>query len=204
MVALVRALGGFHLAQKRVHLFHGQTAVGAHRAVAGHGGEQLVLRAFDHVAGIVLGQLGQHAAGQLAGVAFGVVARECGGHGAHGQGFGRKRADLQAQLRQRFGVGFCCGHFERRGREGGWNQQRLAGDAFVGRGVHLRFQALVDDAFVRRVHVHDDQALRVFSQDVDALQLREGLAKWPGLAVGGRLHSTGRREVQRRVLSGVG
>ena len=37
VVALVRAFGGFHLAQKGVHFFNGEFAVGAHCAVAGHG-----------------------------------------------------------------------------------------------------------------------------------------------------------------------
>ena len=35
MVALVRTVGGFHLAQQRIHFVDGELAVGAHRAVAG-------------------------------------------------------------------------------------------------------------------------------------------------------------------------
>ena len=42
VIALVGALGFFHLAQQRVHLFQRQLPVGAHGAVAGHGGEQFV------------------------------------------------------------------------------------------------------------------------------------------------------------------
>ena len=71
VVALVGALGGFHLAQQRVHLVERELAVGAHRAVAGHGGQQLVLRALDHGAGVVLRQFGQHAARQFHRVALG-------------------------------------------------------------------------------------------------------------------------------------
>src|SRR5882724_11028012 len=42
VVALPGALGLLHLAQERVHLQDRQRAVGAYRAVAGHGAEQLV------------------------------------------------------------------------------------------------------------------------------------------------------------------
>ena len=40
----------------------------------------------------------------------------------------------------------------------------------------LRFHALVNDAFVRGVHVHDDHAGGVFGQHVDAVDLRDGAA----------------------------
>ena len=44
VVALFGTLGGFHLPQQGVHLFQGQAAVGAHRAVAGHRRQQFVAR----------------------------------------------------------------------------------------------------------------------------------------------------------------
>src|SRR5258705_4190388 len=48
VVAAARALGFLHLAQQRVHLCNREGAVGAHRGVAGHGGEQLVLPRGEH------------------------------------------------------------------------------------------------------------------------------------------------------------
>ena len=68
---------------------------------------------------------------------------------------------------------FSSGGFLQGGGEGGGNQQRLALHA---RGGQLRFHALVNDAFVRGVHVHDDHAGGVFGQHVDAVDLRDGAA----------------------------
>ena len=45
--------------------------------------------------------------------------------------------------------------------------------------VKLLFEALVDDALVSGVHVHHDQALAVFGQDVDTVQLGDGAAQRP-------------------------
>jgi hypothetical protein len=81
VVALVAALGHLHLAQKSVHFVQSQAAVGTHRTVAGHGCQQCVVRALDHRAGILLGQFGQHAAGQFHGIALGQAGRDR----AHGQ-----------------------------------------------------------------------------------------------------------------------
>ena len=50
-------------------------------------------------------------------------------------------------------------------------QQGLAGNALG--AVRLGFQPFVHDALVRRVHIHQHQALQVFRQDVHALQLRQ-------------------------------
>ncbi len=176
VVALVAALGYFHLAQQGVHLVQGEAPVGAHRAVAGHGGQQLVLGALQHVARVVLGQFGQHAAGEFHRVAL----RQGGGHGAHRQGARGQGRHVQAQRGQCLGTALRGGCFLGRGREGGGDQQRLAGQRALG---ELALEPFVDDALVRRVHVHDDQALRVLGQDVDALQLGDGAAQGP-VAVG--------------------
>lgn len=50
--------------------------------------------------------------------------------------------------------------------QGFGHQQRLAAKAFAGHG-HL--EALVHDALVSSVHVHQHQANRVLGQDIDAL-----------------------------------
>ncbi|MNF04660.1 hypothetical protein D3C80_2042270 [compost metagenome] len=87
MVALVGALGDFHLPQQAVHFVQRELAVGAHRAVAGHGAEYFIARALHHGAGVVLAEFGQHAAREFHRIALGQRGR----HGAHGQGLGRER-----------------------------------------------------------------------------------------------------------------
>ena len=57
VVALVGAFGFFHLAQQGVHLVQRQFAVRPYRAVTGHSGQNLVLRALDNGAGVVQGEL---------------------------------------------------------------------------------------------------------------------------------------------------
>jgi hypothetical protein len=59
--------------------------------------------------------------------------------------------------------------------DGHRHEQRLRAQA----GTVVRaLQLLVTDAFVRGVHVHDDQAFGVLGEDVDAVQLRDGEAEW--------------------------
>ena len=145
--------------------------------MAGHGRQNLVLRALDHGAGVVLCQLGEHAARQL----HRVTLRQCGRYRAHGEGFGRKSRYIQAQRVQRLGVGLRGIDLQGRCRKRGGQEQRLAGDGGHRAALQLGFEPLVDDALMRRVHVDHDQALLVFSQDVDALQLRQRPAQRPVL-----------------------
>ena len=77
---------------------------------------------------------------------------------------------------QRVGSALGDGNFLRCGGESCRNQQWLAGDGGVD---ELGFQALVNNALVRRMHVDDHQAGVVLSQDVDALQLRQRPAQGP-------------------------
>ena len=42
--------------------------------------------------------------------------------------------------------------------------------------IQRALQLLIEDAFVRRVHVDDDQPLRVLSKDEDAVQLSQRVA----------------------------
>jgi hypothetical protein len=133
------------------------------------------LGALDHGAGVVLGQFGQHAARQLHRVALG----QRGGHGAHGQGFGREGRDLQAQRGRvsalASAVATSVGVAAKvAGISSGWLAERLGP-----RPAAVGLEPLVDDALVRGVHVHHHQALGVFGQDVDAVQLRHGAAQRP-------------------------
>jgi hypothetical protein len=74
---------------------------------------------------------------------------------------------------------FGGGDVDRFGAEHRWNQQRLGGHLLL---VERPLELLVEDAFVRGMHVHDDQALAVLRQDIDAVQLREGVAEWRSAA----------------------
>ncbi|MPN41365.1 hypothetical protein SDC9_188910 [bioreactor metagenome] len=179
MVALVAAVGGLHLAQQGVHFVQRELAVGAHGTVAGHGGQDFIVCALHHGGGIVRGQFGQHAARQLHRIAL----RQAGGHGAHGQGLGGERHNLQAQRGQHLGAFFRRRYFLRRGGESGGDQQGLTGDARA--ALYLGLEAFVDDALVRGVHVHDDHALRVLGQDVDPVNLCHRPAQRPRRGFGG-------------------
>ena len=56
------------------------------------------------------------------------------------------------------------------------------------RRAQARLQPLVDDALVRRVHVDDDQPVRVLGQHVDAAELGQRVAErpsWPSSVGGG-------------------
>ena len=86
MVALAAPFGLFHLAQEGVHLFERETAVGAHRGVAGHGREQFVAMTGEHLARSIGLQILEDVACQRAGIG---VVKQC-----------RQRAYRQACLRQ--------------------------------------------------------------------------------------------------------
>ena len=144
MVALVRALGGLHLAQQAVHLLHSELAVGAHRAVTRHGGQNFVVRSLHHTAGVMRGEFGQHAARQLYRVALCQRRR----HGAYRQRTGTEAGDFQPQRVQRIGGLLCGGDLLRRGGKGGRNQQRLACD--TGRLVPLAFESTAAPAVPTR------------------------------------------------------
>ena len=148
--------------------------------------------------------------------------RQGHGRGADGQLAGANGVHVQPQGQQGVALGFSRGHFLRRGGEHQRDQQRLAFQPLV---RHLRLQAFVDHAFVSRVHVHNDQALGVFGQYVDAADLRDGAAQRPLVRVvqfvgfrgaeahrergrrGGHRwvrHAQGRQRVGRLIELGVG
>ena len=123
----------------------------------------------------MLRQFSQHATGQFHRVAIGQAGRHC----ADRQRARRERGDLQAQGLQHVRAALGRGDFLCRRGKAGRDQQRLAGQARAG-SVHLGLQPLIDDTFMRRVHVHDHQALRVLRQDVDAMQLAQRATQRPG------------------------
>ena len=95
--------------------------------MAGHGAQELIVRAGNHSAGVVLLKFCQHASGQRCRVAL----SQRGGHGTYGQGFRRKRLYDQAQGVERLRVAVGRGYFQRRGGKAGRYEQRLAADLLV-------------------------------------------------------------------------
>ena len=87
MVALVGALGAFHLTQQGIHLRNGQLAPGTHGAMAGKGRQKFVAARGKHLTDAVLTQFGQQAACQRRRIGRLELRRNA----AHGQLRGTKR-----------------------------------------------------------------------------------------------------------------
>ena len=170
MIALPRALRRFHFAQKGIHFGNGQAAVRAHGTMAGHGGEQRVAR-LGHAAGrAVLSQVDQHVAQQCFDIAFGEQCR----HATKQQRLRAAPAEVETEFRERGRLAFGDVRLALRHCDGDRHEQRLDADAFaIVRGLEL----FVADALVRGVHVDHDQAFRALGQDVDAVQLGDGVAE---------------------------
>jgi hypothetical protein len=176
VVALVGTLGFFHVAQQGVHFRQAQRAVGAHRAVAGHGGQQFVAACFDHAAGGMLGQVLEQRAHQIDGVATGQQRRQR----AHGKLARSGGGDGEAERGERCRLIFDRCHLGFAGGEHQRYQQRLR----RGRtGIEAVLQAFVEDALVRGVHVHQHQAGGILRQDINAVDLGHGVAEQGGCAV---------------------
>ena len=182
MVALTAAFGHFHVAQQGVHFVQAQPAVGPHRAVAGHGGQHLVDRLADALAAAVPQQIGQYIAHQRLGIGIGQDHRNLADTDALFAG----AIDLQPQLGEQRGrilhqIGFLFAH-----RQADRHQQRLRGDMTALAGL---FQPFVGDALVRGVHVHQHHAGGVFSQNINAVQLRAGETQRRNLRPGALAHA---------------
>ena len=150
--------------------------------MAGHGGQDLVAGALQHLlrAQVAqLGQLRQHRAGQRHRVAAGQGGRAR----PHRQHPRRQRAHVQPQRQQRLALALGHRDLGGRGRKARRDQQRLR---FDGRGADAGLQPLIDDAFVRRMHVDDHQAVPILGQHIDAADLRDGAAQRPFVGRGQR------------------
>src|SRR3979490_1941453 len=79
VIAAAGALGLLHLPQQRVHLRRREHAVGPHRGVAGHRGEELVLPRREHLARAELADLVEDVAREAWDVAAG-KQRGCRAH----------------------------------------------------------------------------------------------------------------------------
>lgn len=81
---------------------------------------------------------------------------------------------MEAKVGQCFRVFFDGGDFQRGCGKDRRNEQGLGGNLAA---VERCFQLFVEDALVCGVHVDHDQSLRVLRQDVDTVELAEGVAE---------------------------
>jgi len=86
----------------------------------------------------------------------------------------RHRREVDAEPGEELRLVLCRGDVERRGVEHLRDQQPLLRHRM---GIELPLQLLVDDPFVRGVHVDDHQAALVLRQHIDAGELRDRQAK---------------------------
>ena len=76
-----------------------------------------------------------------------------------------------------------------------WHQQRLAAQTLTGHG---HFQPLISNALMGRMHIHHHQPLNVLGEDIDTLELRDGVAQRRNITLRLRERSRCRRSGHRR------
>ena len=148
-----------------------QRAVGAHRGMAGHRGEQLVLARGERLGS--RRTRGSRAARRARGAAMSPAASAAGA-ARTASSFGPDTATSRPRRSSTVAVLLGRGDVERLGREHRGHEQRLP---LHRAGVEVALQPLHDDALVRGVHVHEHEAGLVLRQDVDAVQLGERIAE---------------------------
>ena len=184
MIALSAALGVFHVAQQRIHFRKREPAMGTHGAVAGHGGEQLILVLADPRGVSVLDQVGKHIAHQGLRIA---AAEDCG-HLADRHLLRTDPLDDETKLSERGGRGFHLVCFALTDRKGRRHEQTLRANARIVAGL---LHALVGDALVRCMHVDDHQPFGVLRKDVDPMQLSNRIAERRHLLIRSRIAREG-------------
>lgn len=177
MVALIGPFGAFHLTQKRVHFVQRQTAIGTNRAVARHGGQKFVALFGQSRRAACQSQVAQDGARER----FYVTPGEQGRNGTYCECSRSRRAEREPQILQGRSVFFDQGDIALVYVKHHRYQQLLPGNLVLGKGT---FQPLVDDAFVRCMHVDQYQPVAVLSQYVDAVQLPQCHAQRQVLAFG--------------------
>ena len=169
MVALAGAFGRFHFAQQRVHFGDGEPAIGAHRAVAGHRRQQFVARVRRRDAASPCSRRSASTSRTSASTS---PSASSAGTLRNASDCGPAARELEAERGER-----------RRASRSATSASRSDTATVIGTSKRLRAQAfavvrvlelLVADAFVRGVHVDDDQAVGVLGEDEDAVQLRDG------------------------------
>ena len=179
MVALAGARRSLHLAQQCVHLLRCEAAACSHAAVAGiqraHGFEAIQQRPWRS-AGIAGTDLGVGCVGtrQIADethdtAAIGTYARaEQRGHLADRNRARAKAVDHQSELLQLSGTREEKGGLVAIQLDDHRDQQPLAGDAAIG---EHRLHALINEAFMRRVLIDDDDRVLGLGDDVSGMNL---------------------------------
>ena len=156
MIALIGAIGTFHLTQKRIHFLQCQFAMGTHRTVTSHGGKALVSKLFGQSRITEAGKIFQQMRHQICRIKL--AARENCRQRPQRQRVFTGRRHFQSQgsklllvlLKKRHG--FIAYLKDRR-------HQQLR-DVRADRSC---FELFVCHAFVRGVHVDDHKPFAVFS-----------------------------------------
>ncbi|MNJ54157.1 hypothetical protein D3C77_495870 [compost metagenome] len=131
------------------------------------------------IAGAVFEQIGQHIGHQPSRLGLLEQRRRL----ANRQGFGAQALQLEAEFLEPLRVFLGAISLALTHGDGFGHQQRLTTQAFAG---HRGFQALVGDAFMGGMHVHQHHALGILRKDVDALELRQRIAQRRHIVLTGR------------------
>ncbi|MCY1451729.1 hypothetical protein D9M71_686090 [compost metagenome] len=121
------------------------------------------------ITGAVLHKVGKHVLHQAVGFSLLEQGRDL----ANRQGLRAQALQFEAQALKPLCMLFGTVGFTLAKGQGFRHQQRLTTQALAGHG-HL--EALVHYPLVGSVHVHQHQANSVLGQDVDTLELRQGIA----------------------------
>lgn len=124
----------------------------------------------DTVTGAVFQQVGDDIAHQLGRLRLLEQRRDLPDR----QAFRPQALQLEAQALEPAGMLFRAIRLALADRDRLRHQQRLPTQAFAG---HRHLEALVGDPLVGRVHVHQHQAVGVLGENVDALELRQGVTQ---------------------------
>ncbi len=166
MIALIAALGLFHLTQQRVHFRHAQSSVGPDRVVASHRRQKFILQVLYPLTLAVFPKIGKDVADQL----FGIDVLQDDGNLPQYQALRATAIDFQPKTFEQLAMSGRKFHFIVRYSNTLWHEQWLSSNGSIRQRM---FQALIRDPLVRRMHIYQHQALAVLRQDIDPLQLCE-------------------------------
>ena len=178
VIALAGIRRVFHFAQQRVHLFRLEAAAGAHRAVAGHGGGDMHQAALQRQRLVPF----RHVLGEIAQQRSGIGLAEQRRRLAHRDRAGAEGFDRQPERRQFLGAIDQLLHRRLVEFDDLRNQQDLPLHAVPRqRGLQL----FIDDALMRGVLVHHDQAVAGLRHDIGLVDLRPRRAQRAIEQIGG-------------------
>ena len=181
MIALAGIGRVFHLAKQRVHLFRLEQASGAHRAMAGHGGRDMHQPAFQRQRFVpfrhMLGEVAQQRTPALALPSSDGVSRTATAPGPKDSIASPNEASSSLRSNSRSTVASSI--------------STISGISRICRCTPFfaseAFNLLVDDALMRGVLVHDNEAVAGLRDDIGFVNLRPRRAERPVEQIGRRL-----------------